>query len=710
MSLPGGIAYSVSSRKGTESVVHDIFPAGPNTAAQLHRPQSRRHQPQVDTNYRPRVQALAVGIFEKKFGEPRPGGVHHRLTRPRPSPQPAPTIDNAGHQAWIRGDPPKSHHMLSIIWVKFLRNLPLSPIESPEQIARGRLNEICRRTNTYIPNPESDVVQILVFADNEEDATRAVDELETFELDVRQTGPRPSRDNWKKTKTFDGRVEDRAARKTAQTQMSAARVEANKQTHFPFQAYLLWPPKVDLARFRKKHESALIDIQGSINMPCSIDFFEEGVRYVKISAQEEHHVHSLHLRVINLIKDMVAMSGLFSCINRLRLPRAPTYRDRVGLDKHPHASYFIPTLHGETLPSDEIGKWESLCKQSDRHNRLILRNEMETIIEALHAPGQQVRLRLTFTELGFKKSTAPADGSDTHTFDDFCEMLREPQTVMAPAGLIPAPGVDFGDLVSLLESLPEFSKPENRYVLHFDFLGSNRATLRLEQEMYIGIHGEPEMFANRWLQFSDSFKDNELLEFNMLDFEHPRANYQVHIGRTNIYEAAENDHITQFASRISYKPDPAGVQAEPKRRVVFPPGTRALVKHMEISIARFNFKGPDARFELIRKDIFEAGAVDQSIPSKTEWSAHYYYPEWDSLLGEFGNLKGGDQVTWERSMQSFFIPILAKNDLRPLPKTFGGFMNEAEQLQIILHNAIELLESQATVNNVQSGIDGVRIG
>lgn len=584
--------------------------------------------------------------------------------------------------------------------------------EPPATVARSRLDEICRRTNTYIPTPAHASLRIEVFAEDANDAALAIRELQTFEHDTRQTGVRPHREAWNKAKAFDGRVEDRAARKDMQSHVEAAVLENNKEADFKYQTYLLWPYGVDMARFRKKYEDTTISqIQGNIDKPCSIELHEQGLKLVKITTSEEHHIHEVSLRMLNLIKETVAQTGLFSCINRLRLPRVAAYRDRVALNNRPTADDFTPTIHGDRLPEAEREKWNTLCQQSDVHNRLILRKEMESIIQTIQAPGQQVRIRLTYTELGFRVIKRPADGSKSHTFDEFCEMLQEPQTVVAPAGLCPSENVNFGDLVPILEKMPEFINHKTLFALHFDFAGSNRSTLRLEREMYVGVHGDLESSANRWLQFADSVKENDILEFNMLDFEHSRANYQVHIGKTDIYEPDSRDKKLQsFSHNVSYKHDSEGVRAAPRRRAVFPPGHITLVRHVEISIARFNFKGSDARFELLRKDFFDANAMSGSRPSKTEWYAQYYYPEWDTLMGEFSNLKPGEQVSWPRDMNTFFIPPMAADDNRALPKGFGGFMKEAHQIQTLLQNSIEQLERNTAIKSVTEGVGGMQVG
>ncbi|ETN42070.1 uncharacterized protein HMPREF1541_04009 [Cyphellophora europaea CBS 101466] len=686
LSLPGGTSFSADSRRGTESLNYGIrLQQGLNgTPAGIARTgiAPRIAQNRVEPNYRPRIQAIA-GIAN------RPGGIQGRTSRSKAEISPA--VDNQGHRNFNAGLPEAAHYDLTIVWRSFLTNLKPEGKQTPSEIARMRLDEICRRTNTYLHPKDPDSVQIGIWGEDE-DVERARAELTVFEHDIRRTGLRPNRDAWHKARGYDGRVEDRATRNLREKDLAAARLAHNKQSHFEYQAFLLWPYRVDMKRFREKHEDNLLrEIQGS--MMCSIDFFDTSIRYVRISAQDEREIHHVYQRMVNLIKEAVAEHGLFSRINRFRLPRASIYRDKIGLDMDPTTKIMIPTLHGDPLPEDEYEKWQSLCKQSDAQNRAILRNEMESIIQAMQAPGQQVRMRVTFTELGFRQYERPSDGQEYHKLDDFCEMLGKPLTEVGMAGIRSTSDTNLGDLVPILSAMPEFRDAETRFTLHFDFHGSNRSTLRFEREMYIGLTGELEDEANRWLQFSHAQNEYEVLEFNMLDFERLRANYSVHIGKTDLYESTEHERsLHGFSHNVTYTHDPRGLQAPARRRAVFPPGRKSLLRHEEITIARFSFKGPDARFEIVRKDMFDAGAQSGTNPSKTLWYAQYYYPEWDTLLGEFGNLKPGEEVSWPRKMETFFIPGMARNDHRPLPKGFNGFFSEVEEIQSLLQKAIQTLE------------------
>lgn len=593
--------------------------------------------------------------------------------------------------------------------------MPLERRQTAGDVARARLDEICHRTNTYIKTPDNDSPNIYVWG-APEDVGRALQELDTFESDTRQTGPRPSRANWTKTKAHDGRVEDRAYRNLRARDEAAVRLANNKQARFEFQAFLLWPEKVDMKRFRSKYEdTTLLQIQGK--SPCSIDFVDTTVKYVKISAQEERDVHRIYARVINLVKETVAQDGLFSRINRFRLPRSSLYRSKVGLDKDPNSDVMIPTLHGDLLPQSEEPEWELLCRKADASDSAMLRTEMESIIKAMQAPGQQVRMRVVFTELGFKRIERPPEGQDFHHFDDFCQMLGKQQTELSMVGLRNNSG-NMGDLVDILAAMPEFNQPEIRYLLHFDFVGDNNATLRHEREMYSGLNGELEDEAMRWMLFSHAYNEYEVLEYNMLDFEHLRSNYQVRIGKTPIHEHEhQKKEYETFQNNLAYVADPLGMRAEPRRRAIFPPGRNELVKHEEVTVARFNFRGPDARFELLRKDIFdETGRQSSSKPSRTLWYAQYYYPEWDSLLSEFGNLKPGEVVSWPRRMETFFRPEYADDDTRALPKGFKSFVREIEHIQGLLQKALEELDTRGSgepngeLNGLANGVDGMEIG
>jgi hypothetical protein len=563
---------------------------------------------------------------------------------------------------------------------------------------------------------------------SDEDAVRAKEELDTFVHDVRTRGERPSRDHWTKEPAYDGRVEDRAMRKLREETLQAATYQLNQQGDLQFEALLLWPEKLDVKDFRSKHEDTVLrKIQSEIE--CRIEFCpKHSPRYVKISSNEERHVHSTHTKVINLIRETTAQDGMFLRVNRIRLPNASMYRDRVSLHLHPSKRLYMPTLYGNPLPEGELGEWSRLQSNSELSNNTQLKRELESVIRAIQAPSQHVRMRVALTELGFRRYEAPPDAEEHHreahpdsekhyVFDDFSQMMVKPLVKIDMVGL--NSHANLGGLVDIISAMPEFSNLENRFRLQFDFRGDSKSALRYEREMRLGFEDELEDEANRWLRFGGSADDKKVLEFNVLDFEHLRANYVVLLEKTEFHEP--QDQHRKFASGIQYQHEPTGVKSKPLRRAIFPPGYDGLAEHHELSIARWNFKGPDARFELIRRDTFR-GIQSGKTPTESEWLAHYYYPEWDTLLGEFGNLEPGDQVSWKKSLETFFPPENRSSDIqKPLP-SFKKFVQEISEAQKCLQKAIGILELGAdegetvegfgaanSVNGVTNGIKGMTV-
>ena len=693
------------SRRGQESLDHAIRPLGVERPPlpQITRP-PRAPLHRLDPTFRPQFQAITG------FTNDRQGGIRTRQAKSIPQ-HVRPHIENEARRDYEAGKPFTTQHFLNVPWASFLRNFP--PQSSRERtsahVARENLDEICRQTNTYIGTPSDNDNDVKIWG-TDEDSQEALAQIQTFEFSIRRRGIRPSRDKWTKEKAHDGRVEDRAFRDLQTQAKYDATYQLNKHAQFVFEAYLLWPDKVDMKRFREKYEETVLR-QIQEKTFCRIDFVNEGERHVKISTQEERHVYATYQRVVNLVKESIAENGLFSHNNRIRLPRASMYRDKVALDRDPNIGLSLPTLFGEPLDTSQQMQWEQLCRSGDHSNQHMLKAELESILRAIQGPGQQLRMRVTFTELGLFQFERPEDDAEHYSIDGFCTMLAKPLTEIKPAGLR-SDTTDLSKLVDLLSDMDLFENLEYRYTLHFDFRGSNEPFLRYEREMRIGYQGELEDEANRWMQFSRE-NDYDLLEFNLLDFEHLRANYQVNIGKTPLYEPKDQKHLQDFSNHVRYKNDPLGLKAQPKRRAVFPVGQPSLIGHKEITIARFSLKDSDARFELSRRDEFNAKDSGKE-PSRTMWFAQYYYPEWDSLLGEFGNLKPGDKVSWPRKLDTFFIPERAIDDTRPLPKGVKGFLNEIEAVQECLQSAIEQLPAKrglraASANGVTHEMNGMTI-
>lgn len=572
----------------------------------------------------------------------------------------------------------------------------------PKTYARERLNEICRKSEAYVGTPEEETNRIDIWG-TQEQASRAARELEGFEKDVRARGIRPSNARWHKEMAFDGRTQSRLERAEDQKGMGEALKQlAMQEEDFGFEAYLLWPDHtgLDINVFIAKHDSGILDDIRRTTF-CRIDFNTGGVKSVKISTQDEDSVRAIYLRVFNLVKEMVAGQGRFIKANRFKLPRPAMYRDRVGWDQDPTTRLFLPTFHGEELPESEVENWNKLCKSEDKKNRDLIRAAMDMCLKSLHAPQRHVRMRVTFAELGFHTIRQPLPGKDYVMFDDFCEMISKEMSQVRPIGLRSSAG-DLADLADVLSDMPEFGKPTIHYVLHFDFVGRNQTTLRLETEHKLSLSGkEAEMVASRWLEFGKSSENDEILELNMLDIEHLKSNFQIHIGAAKLHAEEKGTAKSQatFVSNLGFDAAAAGFKAPPRRRAQYPPGRTDLMRVEEITIARFPFKSTDGTFEIHRKDVFDELHAG-SLPTDVKYEAKYYYREWDMLMAEFANIKPGEEVSWNKDLSGFFRDPKSVDDTRPLPMGLKAFVKEIEEISALLGQAIESLP------DIQNGTNG----
>ena len=586
-----------------------------------------------------------------------------------------------------------------------MSNIRISRYESSVRVARERLDEICLKTDAHIRTPEDEETRIPIWG-TEEQVEQALNELQSFELYVRKVGVRPKQGGWWKTNAFDGRVASRQEEAERELVMAEGLRILEQDTEFDFEAIFLWPDELDIDRFISQHNTtALNEIRGSIL--CRIDFNPTGIKFIKISANSDEHIRNIYLRVLNMVKEDIAQNGRFVVSNRFRLPRAEMFRDRVGLDHDPKANLYLATLHGNPLPEAEVDDWNRLWLSEEDKNHNLISSAIDMSLKSLQASQRHVRMRVTFGELGFSQLELPKDDDRNYNFDEFCSMIVKRRTTLQSMGLRTNRG-NLADLVETLCNMEEFGELESRCVLHFDFEGRNNHKLRFESEFkQASASDDMEMFASRWLEFG-KVDDSEILEVNLLDFEHLKTNCQFHIGARSIYSTAakgSQSELQSFASRVRFKAAPAGIKAPPRRRAIYPPGRQDLIQTEEIQVARFRFKQGDGYFELHRRDIYDE-RTKTATPMTSIWTAWYYYPEWDNILGEFASLRPGEEVPWRRNLGTFFINPKATHDSRALPRGFDAFMGEVEEISALLQDAIDRLpevEVEDLYGNGQNG-------
>lgn len=601
----------------------------------------------------------------------------------RPAPNPAYIKSQSGV-------PADAYYQLSVPWRTLIPNIRFSRYENPVQLARDALDEICLKTDAYVGTPAEEETKVAVWG-TEEQVEQALKELESLELHVRKVGIRPSRGNWVKSRAHDGRVASRQEEEERELAYQEGLRILEQDTDYDFEAFFLWPDELDIDRFISQHNATTFnDIRGSTL--CKIEFNPAGIKYVKVSANSDEHIKQIYLRILNMVKEDIAQNGRFVVANRFRLPRADMFRDRVGLDHDPETKLYLATLHGNSLPEDEVDDWQRLWFSEEEKNHNIISSAIDMSLKSLQASQRHVRMRITFGELGFSQLELPKDDDSNYKFDEFCSMVVKRRTTIQSMGLRTNRG-NLADLADMLSDLEQFSELESRCVLHFDFEGQNNHILRFESEFKQAYGSqEMEMFSSRWLEFG-KVEDSEILQVNLLDFEHLKTNCQFHIGAIRLYSPAtrgSQSELQSFESRVRFKATPIGIKAPPRRRAVYPPGRTDLFRTEEIHVARFRFKQGFGYFELQRKDIYEERSKT-ATPVQSFWSARYYYPEWDNILGEFASLRPGEEVPWPRKLGTFFIDPKATQDFRALPKGFDAFMREVGEISALLQDAIDRL-------------------
>jgi hypothetical protein len=591
------------------------------------------------------------------------------------------------------GEPPDAHHQLMVTWQTILKNIGRERVIHPAVIARQLLDEVCVKTEAYIATPSLDDNTIPIWGTPEQ-VELALKELDSFASHVRESRTRPS--GWHKDKAYDGRVESRKEEdEQKRAYAEGLRIYGDETLYYDHEAYLMWPEEIDMAKFIDHHgPNSIRDLRGKIQ--CKIEFVSQGMKHIKISATSKDDTLEIFRRVRNMVKEEIALLGRFVIANRFRLPRAHMYRSKVGIDADHDTGFWFATLHGDLLPDKEVDDYPNLCLKEDKKNLKIISTAVTDSIKSLHVPERHVRMRATFTELVFSQLKFPKgfDISGAHAeyeFNDFWQMIVERNTIIKSLGLqhrrpIPC------DLVSTIQEDSRFSEFETRYVLHFDLAARNDSLLRLEREFrYPTESNELAVHSTRWLEFG-KLDDDEVLEVNVLDFENPRANIQLHIGASKLFRKPGTD-LQAWASQIKYSAPKDGIRAIPRSRTSFPPGRQDLKNVEEISMARFRYKEGEGYLEVMRKDIYPQMYMQkQATPTFTKWEASYYYPAWDSILGEFASIESGQEVSWTRELSTLFgdpnDPMGCR--VKGIPRGFNVFMEELSEISGILQEAMEI--------------------
>ena len=383
-------------------------------------------------------------------------------------------------------------------------------------------------------------------------------------------------------------------------------------------------------------------------------------------------------RIVNLTKELVADLNQRIKANLLQLPKAIVFRDSVRLDKTQDSMLAVPALLGKALSDNLREDWKGTIKDRCRLNRKETGKALEKCLKSLRPSQKHVRMRVNFGRLAFKRYQLPSGGAESYGFEEFCAMFANDRTMLELRGL--PYGTATPDFVDTCSSHQSFSDGEESYSVYFDFQQPDKVSiLRLENELRPAQGGkELEVSQQRWLELRSGGEDSPL-EVNMLDFE--ELDWQLSIKSTRFYDNKMTiAQMSQFQRSIGFKASSDGIKATPRRRAIFAGGVRGPSRVTELTTVKYRFKDTDGKFELTRKDEYdESPQQTKSLPVTSTWSASYYYPEWDNLLGEYAYIQPGEQVTWQPSLAAFFPP----RNGEAASMGFKKFIEEVKELQKI---------------------------
>lgn len=542
-----------------------------------------------------------------------------------------------------------------------------------------QLQDITFRNGTFVRTPKDTDTRLLIWGEpNQVAETKTA--LSSWEQDVRERLAKPRSAAWAKFRALDGRLEHRAER--ANQQKALTQLLQEPTVEFPVEAALLWPKEPDLEQFHSLHLEVVEQLQSQFT--CRISFEDSEVQHIMIAANSDKDAIQVMTRMLNLVKETISRRNQLLTANLVHLPNFDIFRDRVGLqDKDPHSNSYLPTLHGSPAASE--ADWASNRRVTHLRNRKKTKKTIDAAIERLRISQQHVRMRVVFGELGFTLFQKPADGGDTYSFEEFYAMVTKGRTRLILNGL-PVRQGDITDLADILDSLEAFWDRIEYYGAFFDFqsTASAQTILRLETVIFPVGDKDFEIREQRWVEIGDTVSR---LQVSLFNFERP--DYQVTMDAFPLHSNRSiNSHMAAFQANVSFQRPANGMKSLPRRKVKFPGGQEGLRNVSELAVVRWRFKSTDGFFELRRKDVFDERPGTKNLgPIDTRWHALYYYPEWDNLMGEFAHVTPGENIGWEKSVATFF-PESANQDGPALPKGFKNFINEVEEIQDILAEAI----------------------
>ena len=436
------------------------------------------------------------------------------------------------------------------------------------------------------------------------------------------------------------------------------------------------------------------------NFRCKIDY-ESATAFVRIMAHQERDLLQVVKRLVNLVKEMIAELNNVAKANLHQVPAKSTYGSSVRLEKN-NSMLVIPILEGVSRSMVDPGDWECLVRNNRRSNRKKIVHALERCLKGLRLSQKHVQMRVSFGQLAFKQYRLPLDGSKQYNFDEFCTMVSNDRTILKLPGLLY--GADTDTIVGRCASHPMFVNPAESYSVHIDFQEAGKATtLRLKKKFTVS-HDYKDAFSegHEWLEISPG-SEGSLLEINMLDFED--SDWQMTMNATSFLAGAgKSQQHNSFETNVTFKPTRDDIRGQPKRRVFFKPSGPRPILVTELTTVTYDLKGTEGKFEMTRKDDYQQTLFGTAAgPPISRMSFSYFYPEWDSKLGQYAYLSPGEQVDWHPSLSTFFPDPSSEGK----PKGLKKFMDEVRDIQRVLAGKsadADDLQTEAPLDDLPNGV------
>lgn len=157
--------------------------------------------------------------------------------------------------------------------------------------------------------------------------------------------------------------------------------------------------------------------------------------------------------------------------------------------------------------------------------------------------------------------------------------------------------------------------------------------------------------------------------------------------------------LSSFENSVTFKPPEEGLLSDIRRRSRYKPDPRAPDIVRERCVVTYSIKDSNLRFELARCDTFKAPDANPfrlvESASTSEWRLALYDPEWDSKLGELAYLGAGQDVTWARTLKTFF-PIRGVLPSESSKAGFKKFVADVEMMKAFLDERSKVGDDNVT--------------